>query len=106
MIMHVFAHLITLNINAVQYEGNKSSTSTPDVRDILADDSGAQDVFQKHTGWHWAGRPGRETGAADGVSHQQLSSQLRPAAALQVPVWAPLLPRVSELDMQQTQEDI
>lgn len=80
--------------------------STPDVTDILADDRGAQDIFQKHTGWQWDGRRGRETGAADGVSHQQLSSQLRPAAALQVPVWAPLLPRVSELDTQQTQEGI
>lgn len=102
----LFAHLITLNISAVEYEGNKAAVSTPDVTDILADDRGAQDIFQKHTGWHWDGRPGRETGAADGVSQQQLSSQLRPAAALQVPVWAPLLPGVSKLDMQQTQEGI
>lgn len=81
------------------------AASTPDATEILE----AQDIFQ-HTGWHWDGRPGGraagETGAADGVSHQQLSSQLRPAAALQVPVWAPLLPRVSELDMQQTQEGV
>lgn len=52
------------------------AVSTPDGTDILADDRGAQDIFQKHPGWHWDGRPGRETGAADGVSHQQLSSQL------------------------------
>lgn len=65
------------------------AVSTPDVTDILADDRGAQDIFQKHTGWHWDGQPGRETGAADGVSYPLSYGQLLLSRSLSGPLYSP-----------------